>query len=936
MLPLLVLAGLPAMAFQQTDAVHTGHEPVRIRRVHTERQHALRHAPAWQGFTETAGQGWQVVFDERTGTPHRAWGPGIALGGIHDGDQAAAAVQRLLAEHPDLAGIPARSLRLGHAAYDDTKGRWFIRLDQTVPGANRVWGDAEGTLEHFAEHGAPVVWRGAVEAWIQHDRLTMLSIDTYPDAAAVPTTPTLDAEQAIAAAIALGPAADQAHDVDGAVLVVLPEEVPGGLRHSLAWLVRSRTGDPQRGVLPGHWVSFVDAHTGALLNVHNQVRYLSGTVSARHDTRTVDGDFSISPVVNLGVDGDNGDSAITDLDGNVEIDGATGFSADLNGEYFRVVNDSGAEGALSWAGGEARWGEEDASLAEIDSYVFLNITQQWAASYAYDVPLTTYKIRSTVNISDSCNAYYDGNVNFFSKGGGCNNTGRILDVNAHEWGHGMHYSAASSNYLDGSVGEGAGDTLAVLITGDPVMAPYFLESGSGIREVASNRRYPDDIQGEVHADGLIYGGAMWDTWAELEDDLGPEQGYEVIARLFVEGLQFNPELAETYDAMVAADDDNGDLSDGTPHQCAILDGFAPHGLGPGGASSIIDLAHPMLGNQGADLDGYEITADLINLAPDCVELGVDSAEVVYSTDGGGSWDRAPLSGSDEEVAGLIPAAEAGAVVTYYVEVETADGSVVRAPQGGTINPTTFVVGELTELYFEDFEDDDGDFTHELVSGEETDGADDWQWGTPVGLAGDPDFAYSGSKVWGNDLGGEWNGNQFNGEYQNDKVNRLTSPTIEVPTEGTVVLQFRRWLNVEDGHYDQAKVTVNGEVLWVNHGTNQNNGGEHHEDAQWALETVVVPAELRVDGEIEVSWSIHSDQGLTMGGWTLDDIGVYELTAGGEGTGDVDLPGEGGEADAADSESGELSACGCASTNPAPAGLAVLGLVGLALVRRRED
>lgn len=933
MLPLFVLAGLPALAFQQSDIVHIGQEPVRIRRVHTERQHSLRHAPAWQGFTATTGAGWQVVFDERTGTPHRAWGPGIDLGHVADGDHAAAALQQLLADHPGLAGVPARSLKLGHAAYDSVKNRWFVRLDQTVPGANQVWGNQEGTLEHFAQHGAPVVWRGAVEAWIQHDRLTMLSIDTYPEAAQVPTTPALDAQQAIDAAINLGPAADQAHDIDGAVLVVLPQEVAGGLSHDLAWMVRTRSGGTGSGVLPGHWVSFIDAQTGALLNVHNQVRYLQGTVLGRHDTRTVDGDFSTSALPNLYVDGDNGESTTTDLDGEFEIEGATSFSGDLDGEYFRVVNDDGREGALAWSSSVATWGEEDATQAEIDSFVFLNITQRWATEYAYDVSLTTYKIRSTVNIGESCNAYYDGNVNFFSKGDGCNNTARILDVNIHEWGHGLHYSAASSNYLDGSVGEGAGDTLAVLNTGDPVMAPYFLESGSGIREVASDRSYPDDIVGEVHADGLIYAGAMWDTWAELESTIGEDAAYDVVSRLFVEGLQFNPELSETYDAMVAADDDNGDLSDGTPNQCAILDGFAPHGLGPGGASNIVDLSHPMLGNQAAGVEGYEVAADLVNLAPECVDLGVDRAEVVYSTDGGESWDSAALSGSVDEVTGLIPAVADGAVVTYYVEVETADGTTVRAPQGGTINPTTFVVGEMTELYFEDFEDDDGGYSHELVSGEETDGADDWQWGTPVGLAGDPDFAYSGTRIWGNDLGGDWDGNQFNGEYQNDKVNRLASPSIEVPTEGVVVLQFRRWLNVEDGYFDQAKVSVNDEVVWTNHGSSQNRGDEHHEDAQWALETVQIPAELLEDGEIEVSWSIHSDQGLTMGGWNIDDVGVYELTAGGTDTGDVDLP---GGADDVAGENGELSACGCASTTPAPAGLAVLGLVGLALVRRRQD
>ena len=933
MLALLALAGIPALAFQPNDAVHIGLEPTRIRRVHTERQHALRHGSAWQAFAGSIGQGWQVVFDERTGTPHRAWGPGIAVGAITDGEQAAAAVQRLLSDHAALVGVPPRSLRLGHAAYDVDKDRWFLRLDQTVPGSNRVVGNAEGALEHFASHGAPVVWRGAVEAWIQHGRLTMLSVDTYPEATRIGTTPTLDADAAIEAAIALGPEPGLAHDIDGAVLVVLPQEVPGGLEHRLAWMVRSRTGDLDAGILPGHWVSFIDAHTGALLNVHNQVRYLSGNVQARHDTRTVDGDTSISPLVDLFVDGDDGSQGRTDLDGDISLDGASTFSAALDGEYFRIFNDAGDEGSVRWNDGDVIWGEEDASIAEIDSYVFLNQVRAWADLYAYDVSLTTFKISSTVNISDSCNAYYDGNVNFFQKGGGCNNTGRIADVNYHEWGHGLHYSAAGSYYLDGSVGEGAGDTLAVLNTGDPVMAPYFMESGSGIREVATNRRYPDDVVGEVHADGLIYGGAMWDTWAELEASIGPEEAYDTVSRLFVEGLQFNPELAETYDAMVAADDDNGDLSDGTPHQCQILDGFAPHGLGPGGAASILELSHPLLGNQQEEGAGYAVTADLVNLAPDCVEPGVGTAEVVYSTNGGETWERAALDATEDTVSGVIPAVQSGSVVTYYLELESADGNRVMAPQGGEINPTTFAVGELTELYFEDFEDDDGGYRHELVSGEQTDGADDWQWGTPVGLAGDPDFAFSGSKVWGNDLGGEWDGNQYNGEYQNDKVNRLTSPAIDVPEDERVVIQFRRWLNVEDGYYDQAKVTVDGEVLWTNHETSQSNGSEHHEDAQWALETIEVPAELREDGVIEISWSIHSDGGLTMGGWTLDDVGVYTIRA---ADSEVPAPGETGEGDPVDGEKGAITACGCASTSSAPSGLALLGLVGLATARRRRD
>ena len=84
------------------------------------------------------------------------------------------------------------------------------------------------------------------------------------------------------------------------------------------------------------------------------------------------------------------------------------------------------------------------------------------------------------------------------------------------------------------------------------------------------------------------------------------------------------------------------------------------------------------------------------------------------------------------------------------------------------------MGDLTE-YCNDFEEDDGGFGHMLVAGREREGADDWMRGILAGFGGDPEYAYSGDYVWGNDLGGEINGESYNGQYQNDKHNRLYTP-----------------------------------------------------------------------------------------------------------------------------------------------------------------
>ena len=78
----------------------------------------------------------------------------------------------------------------------------------------------------------------------------------------------------------------------------------------------------------------------------------------------------------------------------------------------------------------------------------------------------------------------------------------------------------------------------------------------------------------------------------------------------------------------------------------------------------------------------------------------------------------------ESLSGVIPAQAEGTVVSYYFTLNAEDLASSKAPRGGEINPYTLYVGGLTEVYCEDFEDSDGGFTHELVAGQNEEGADD--------------------------------------------------------------------------------------------------------------------------------------------------------------------------------------------------------------------
>jgi len=908
----LGLLPAPALAIAPTEDTYIGVEPARLPVYHAATQVRLRQGEGWRRFLDTEGAGWQARFDEATGTPHRAWGPGLDLGPVTTTAEVEAALRSLFARQPDLLEVDDDRLALrtaGHVARTDT---WYVDFDRLV--------------------GDVPIYRSGVTARIKHGRLILLGIDTHPTADWVSTSPEIGESLAIAEAIAQGPAPDGDHEVEGARLVLLPRDLEGGIHYDLTWEVRSRTAEPI-----GIWVSYIDAHNAELLSVHNEVWFFDGHIQAIHDLRTVDGNTTTSDVPLVTVS--NGpESTFTDVSGRYSLEPADDGTVQtlFEGDYVEVRNQAGDELEVVFEGPDYTWQVSgDHAMAQVDSYVFLHHVREWGLATAPEVRMSTTSLRSNVNLNSSCNAYYDGNVNFYTAGDGCNNTGRIADVNYHEWGHGFHYYSLEAGSFDGAMSEGIGDIIAAFLTDDPIVAPYFMTSGSGIREMDSDRRYPEDWVNEVHYDGLIFAGAVWDLWDVLTRELDSREDARVLtARLMADGIKGGPSIPDVYDEFLVADDDDGDLGNGTPNQCAILEAFQLHGLGPGGNQSLTTVLHPTVDNHLPDQEIW-VDAELVNLAPECNDFQIAGGAIHYTTDDGLSWQEAEMSvDSATSLTGSIPPQPEGTIVQYYVEIDDADGDVQSEPSGGTINPHSFYVGELVELYCTDFEDAfGGDFRHELVSGEDELGADDWQLGTPAGTAGDPDQAYSGDQVWGNDLG---YGN-YNGEYQHGKHNRLYSPAIDVSDAqgGPLLLQFRRWLTVEDGYYDQAFVTVDGEEVWENHATVSDIGDEHHLDAAWSLATYAV-SDADGDGTIEVGWDLSSDQRLAFGGWNLDDVCVYSI---GEPAGDPDPDPEGSEdGDELDGEDPwDVSAggCGCTSSS-APVGAAPwLLLAGLALAARRR-
>jgi hypothetical protein len=232
------------------------------------------------------------------------------------------------------------------------------------------------------------------------------------------------------------------------------------------------------------------------------------------------------------------------------------------------------------------------------------------------------QLPSNVNIVSSCNAFWSGtSINFYRSNNQCGNTGEINGVIAHEWGHGMDNNGVNANIAN--PGEGIADIHAMLRTQDSCMGRGFFKTGncggygdpctscSGIRELDWAKRQsgvPHDLNwinancgggpapcgGGVHCEGTIVGETAWDLFARdfkaAPFNFDNNTSLELTTRLFFLGSQLvanwfqctppagGCNAAGGYLNLLAVDDNDGNLANGTPHMTAIFAAFNRHQL----------------------------------------------------------------------------------------------------------------------------------------------------------------------------------------------------------------------------------------------------------------------------------------------------------------------------------------------------------------------
>lgn len=840
--------------------------------------------------------GWQGTQDRATGVVAEMWGSYVpAPGAVADANKAETSARGFVAAHLALLA-PGTKL-------EDL----IVRANREERGLRTVW---------FQQtwRGAPVVG-GLLAVMIKADRVFAASSQALPNVQlAVPArTGPVSTQRALAwiggraVARAIGPR------------VVLPIAGAGGIEYRIADQLDIEATDRA-----GRWDVYVGVDGAPLLR-RSRLHFATSTLQFDVGVRYPLGarHAASAPFANITA---AGSPTTTAADGTFAWTGAASTTVlpGLVGTQIAITNEAGALATASLTaqpGQPVVWSVAADELADAQLTAFINVSLSKLRARVLlpslaswlDEPLGVF-----VNEPDTCNAYSTGDdIHFFQKSAMCENTARLADVVDHEFGHSVHFHANMVGNFSSSLAEGVADFFAATIVEDHGLGRGFGFTDAAVRDIdptTGEAIWPRDRVSDPHITGLIIAGTLWDFRKALITQLGAAAAIPATDTVFAGVLQNSLDIPGAYLAARTADDDDGNLGNGTPHGCALEAAFGRHGLA-GADYKVTEVGTPIVTGTAFSVP---VVVPAGNLCPPQM---VTSVELRWHV-GDGAPSTVAFTPSGTSWVGALPTQPDNTLVRYTITAKLDDGAEVVFPQNAADPEYTLFVGTPTEIWCERFDEKPA-----WPTGPNS----DWQWGTPkTNAIGDPIAAYAGSSVMGNDVTGD-------GRYQGNVTSAVFTPAIEVPVFDQVHLQFRRWLTVEDATYDKATIAVNGTVVWTN--AMSATAELDHIDREWRFQDVDLTS--YAGGPVELSWSLTSDMGRELGGWNIDEVclvGVGAHAACGDGAVDPDEQCDDGNTAAGD---GCSATCmdendgGCCSAGTDPSGPLLLGLGVVGVVARRR-
>ncbi|MBN20670.1 MAG: hypothetical protein CL678_05215 [Bdellovibrionaceae bacterium] len=276
----------------------------------------------------------------------------------------------------------------------------------------------------------------------------------------------------------------------------------------------------------------------------------------------------------------------TNSDGKVElkIKERAQVSTTLDGKYFKILtdtNDSVPVFNLDLSPGEAfklisnqeqSEGISEFELAKTNAYYHLTQVRDYLVKQGIEL---NDKIKTKVNLEfRQCNAMYMwGGLYFFKATSRCPNSAYDTVV-YHEFGH--YVDDLYGGIQSGALSEGWGDVIAILMTKQPLVGESFRDYKGPIRTANNKTQYEKNPRREVHKAGEVWMGFVWHFREALIEVGEPDALVEalVLPSLVSNAKSIKAALME----LILRDDDDGLLTNGTPHIEQIKKAMEIHGL----------------------------------------------------------------------------------------------------------------------------------------------------------------------------------------------------------------------------------------------------------------------------------------------------------------------------------------------------------------------
>ena len=566
---------------------------------------------AFEQWEQQQGGRWVVKWHPATGTPGTVYGTGLKIqdwgrSSLEEGRRCA---NRLLVEHADMLGTGTSSFQEVIGA---RMGRtWSFTFDQSF-------------------RGVPVL-EGRVDVRINMNGVVaMLGSRAWPVPANFDVKPKINAQVAQAAAwAALGdgqlgaapaprlviwgdiasqqlapfhlcwevPVHQVTNDDSGRTGRYFIDARTGGVRHFQS--DKHSCGFANCGAAPAA-APKVDGPSVTLIEapsvVENPAAPVPTTVTVMAWTRT--GADAFSPLQNIPLPGvevsvPGVGLRSTDANGEFVIDISAPVTISINGldniHHTLISGSSAPTGSVTVQPGVnasiqlLSASASSAQAAHTTACYWTYRSNEWARAILGNTNQMNIAsgVNITVNNSNTCNATYASASNrttYYSAGGGCQNTA-FSTVVAHEWGHGLdnRYGGIANSNAEG-LSEGWGDIIGMYQVDSPILGSGFQSPGAGIRNGTNARMWPYS-SGSPHGAGEVWMGWAWRLREALRASLGTTAAVQISDDIVLSSIVADATTRE--DAVLQvfiADDDDGNLLNGTPHYSELESASVQKGI----------------------------------------------------------------------------------------------------------------------------------------------------------------------------------------------------------------------------------------------------------------------------------------------------------------------------------------------------------------------